>query len=284
MGNALEIKDVTKRYPGFTLGHLNLELPTGCIMGLIGENGAGKSTTIKLILDLVKKDSGQIRVLGEQYTAENLKLKEEVGVVMDECNFPECMNTGEVGRMLKGCYRTWDAGKFAVFCRQFGLSEHKCIKDYSRGMKTKLSIAAALSHGSRLLILDEATSGLDPVVRDEILDIFLDFIQDENNSVLISSHILSDLEKICDYIAFLHQGRLVFCDEKSALLEKYVIVKGSQQELSCLSPEAVKGIRTSSFGAEALVLKDSVPGGYVTDPASIEDIMLYHVKYGGKRS
>ena len=191
MGNALEIKDVTKRYPGFTLGHLNLELPSGCIMGLIGENGAGKSTTIKLILDLVRKDSGQIRVLGEQYTAENLKLKEEVGVVMDECNFPECMNTGEVGRMLKGCYRTWDAGKFAVFCRQFGLSEHKCIKDYSRGMKTKLSIAAALSHGSRLLILDEATSGLDPVVRDEILDIFLDFIQDENNSVLISSHILT---------------------------------------------------------------------------------------------
>lgn len=284
MENALEIKNVTKKYPGFTLGSLNLELPSGCIMGLIGENGAGKSTTIKLILDLIRRDSGEIRVLGAPYTAGSLKLKEEIGVVMDECNFPECMNAREVNRMLKGCYRTWDAGKFAELCRRFGLAERKCIKDFSRGMKMKLSIAVALSHGSRLLILDEATSGLDPIVRDEILDLFLDFIQDESHSILISSHILSDLEKVCDYIAFLHEGHLVFCDEKSALLDKYVIAKGSASELSCLSPEAVVGIRAGSFGSEALVQRDSVPGSFVTDPATIEDIMLYHVKYGGKQS
>ncbi|MDO4324138.1 MAG: ABC transporter ATP-binding protein [Lachnospiraceae bacterium] len=280
---ALETKNLTKTYPGFTLDHINLELPSGCIMGLIGENGAGKSTTIRLLLDLAKRDNGEIRVLGETLTTENRKLKEQIGVVMDECNFPECMKLKEIGRMMKLCYETWDQRRFEGLKRQFGLPEEKCVKDFSRGMKMKLSIAAALSHDSRLLILDEATSGLDPVVRDEILDIFLDFIQDEGHSIFISSHILSDLEKICDYITFLHEGRVVFSEEKSGLLEKYVIVKCSAQELSCLEPEAVIGVRRNSFGAEALVLRERVPGGYVQDPASIEDIMLYHVKHGGEK-
>ena len=284
MSNALEIKNLTKTYPGFTLDHVNMELPTGCIMGLIGENGAGKSTTIRLILDLAKRDSGEITVLGETLTTENLSLKENVGVVMDECNFPECMKLKEIGRMMKQCYRTWDQGRFDALKKQFNLPEGKCIKALSRGMKMKLSIAVALSHDSRILILDEATSGLDPIVRDEILDIFLDFIQDENHSIFISSHILSDLEKICDYITFLHEGRVVFSEEKNELLGKYVIVKCSEQELSCLDPRAVIGIRKNTFGVEALVLREYVPGNYVQDPASIEDIMLYHVKHGGKRS
>lgn len=281
MSNALEIKNLTKMYPGFTLDHVNLELPTGCIMGLIGENGAGKSTTIRLLLDLAKRDGGEIRVLGEELTTEKRSLKEQIGVVMDECNFPECMNVKGIGRMMKKCYRTWDQNRFDALKTRFGLPEEKCVKDFSRGMQRKLSIAVALSHDSRLLILDEATSGLDPIVRDEILDLFLEFIQDENHSILLSSHIISDLEKICDYITFLHEGHVIFSEEKSELLEKYVIVKCSEQELDCLDPEAVIGVRRNSFGAEALVLREMVPDSYVRDPASVEEIMLYHVK-GGK--
>lgn len=278
MENALEIRNVSKKYQGFELDHINLELPTGCIMGLIGENGAGKSTTIKLILDLVKKDSGDIRVLGERLTTENRGLKEKIGVVMDECNFPECMKAEEIGKMMKNCYRTWDQTRFETYCAKFGLSKGKSIKEYSRGMKMKLTIAVALSHDSRLLILDEATSGLDPIVRDEILDIFLDYIQNENNSILISSHIISDLEKICDYIAFLHEGKLIFCEEKSTLLEKYSVLKCSKEEFSAVDPRAVVGVRRNSFGVEALIWRDRVPEQFVQDAATIEDIMLYHVK------
>ena len=278
--NALEIKNLTKRYAGFTLDRVNLELPAGCIMGLIGENGAGKSTIIKLILDLVRRDEGEIRVLGEELTTENTELKEYIGVVMDECNFPEQMTRRNVGKMMAKCYRTWDQARFDALAEAFHLPQEKSVKDYSRGMKMKLSIAAALAHDSKILILDEATSGLDPIVRDEILDIFLEFIQDESHSVFISSHILSDLEKICDYIAFLHGGKVVFSEEKSRLLETYAVVKCSEQELSCLDPQAIVGSRKSSFGVSALVKRSAVPGSYVQDPATIEDIMLYHVKKG----
>lgn len=278
MENALEIRNLSKKYQGFELDHIDLKLPTGCIMGLIGENGAGKSTTIKLILDLVKKDGGDIRVLGEELTTESRQLKEKIGVVMDECNFPECMKAEEIGKMMKRCYRTWDQVKFERYCERFGLTKGKRIKEYSRGMKMKLTIAVALSHDSRLLILDEATSGLDPIVRDEILDIFLDYIQNENNSILISSHIISDLEKICDYIAFLHEGKLIFCEEKTSLLEKYSVLKCSKEEFETIDPRAVAGVRRNSFGVEALVLRERVPQQFVQDTATIEDIMLYHVK------
>lgn len=278
MEDAIIIRDLTKRYPGFLLDGVNLEVPTGCIMGLIGENGAGKSTTIKMILDLVKKDKGEIQVLGETLTTESRSLKEQIGVVMDECNFPECMHLTQIGKMMKQCYRTWKPEKFEAYRKRFGLTENRRVKELSRGMKMKLSIAVALSHDSRLLILDEATSGLDPIVRDEILDIFLDYIQDERNSILISSHILSDLEKICDYIAFLHEGKLIFCEEKSALLEKYSILKCSEAEFTAIDPRAVSGVRRSSFGIEALVRRDRIPTGFVQDPATIEDIMLFYVK------
>lgn len=278
MENALVIRDLTKKYSGFTLDRVNLELPTGCIMGLIGENGAGKSTTIKMILDLAEKDGGEITVLGETLTTESRALKEKVGVVMDECNFPECMKVEEIARMMQGCYGTWSTDRFERYREQFKLPRGKQVKDFSRGMKMKLSIAVALSHDSRLLILDEATSGLDPIVRDEILDIFLEYIQDENNSILISSHILSDLEKICDYIAFLHEGRIVFCEEKGALMEKFSVLKCAEKDLKAIDPRAVFGVRRNSFGVEALVLRSRVPAGFVCDPATIEDIMLYHVK------
>ena len=280
MENALELKNVTKRYPGFTLDQVNLALPRGCVMGFVGENGAGKSTTIKLILDLVRRDDGEILVLGEKPDTENRELKEHLGVVMDECNFPDGMTVRQISRMMQGCYKTWDKGRFEQYCHKFGLADGKKVKELSRGMKMKLSIAVALSHDSRLLILDEATSGLDPVIRDEILDIFLDFIQDEDHSIFISSHIISDLEKICDYITFIHEGRVIFSREKEELMEKYVVVKCSQQELSCLDPAAVAGVRENSFGVEALVEKARVPANYVQDPATIEDVILYYVKTG----
>lgn len=278
MENALEIRGLKKRYQGFTLDGVNLTLPTGCIMGLIGENGAGKSTTIKLILDLVRKDEGTIRVLGEDPGSGKKELKEQIGVVMDSSNFPDAMMISNIGRMMKKCYRTWDQGRFEAHCQKFKLPEDKRVKEFSRGMKMKLSIAVALSHDSRILILDEATSGLDPIVRDEILDLFLDFIQDEGHSIFISSHILSDLEKICDYITFIHKGKIIFSEEKNELLESYVIVKCSEADLYCLDPEAVIGVRRNSFGVEALAKRGRVPERFVQDSATIEDIMLYYVK------
>ena len=278
MNNILELKHVTKRYPGFALEDLSLALPSGCVMGFIGENGAGKSTTIKLILDLLKKDEGEISIFGESTEEGFAQMKEQIGVVMDECNFPEAMTAANIEKMMAKCYRTWDSARYEQYLGRFELPHDKKIKDYSRGMKMKLMLAAALSHDSRLLLLDEATSGLDPIVRDEILDIFLDFIQDESHGIFVSSHILSDLEKICDYVAFLHKGKLVFCEEKSELLEKYAVVKCTKRELETLDDSAIVGVRENSFGVEALALRDRIPAGLVCDPASIEDIMLYHVK------
>lgn len=275
MSNALCVRGLTKRYADFTLDGLNLTLPSGCILGLIGENGAGKSTAIKLILDLIRRDAGDIEVLGCDPRAGGKALREQLGVVMDECSFPDNLTAADIDRILRRCYRGWASAAFFQYTERFSLPPKKAVKEYSRGMKMKLSIAAALSHGSRLLILDEATSGLDPLVRDEILDVFLEFIQDETHSVLISSHILSDLEKICDYIAFLHKGRLRFCEPKDELLEKYVLAKAPADDLKRLKPGAVVGARKNSFGAEALVIRADVPPGMVTDRASVEDIMLY---------
>lgn len=279
MEQALEIRGLTKHYSGFSLENVTLSLPQGCVMGLIGENGAGKSTTIKLILDLVQKDTGEIRVLGKDLAAEGSAFREQLGVVMDECNFPGMMKLGEAGRMMRMCYRTWDQGRFEQYVKKFALPMDRYVKDFSRGMKMKLSIAVALSHASRLLILDEATSGLDPVVRDEILDIFLEFMQDETHSIFISSHILSDLEKICDYVTFLHEGRVVFSEEKETLLEKYAVVKCSAAEMAALDPRAVVAKRENSFGVEALVLRSRAPESFVQDPASIEDIMVYYTRF-----
>lgn len=285
MGNAITIKGLTKTYDGFTLDHISFELPGGCIMGLIGENGAGKSTTIKLLLNLIKKDEGEITLLGRQGEEIDGALKENIGVVMDECCYPENLTAKEVGTVLKSIYKTWDAKKYAALLKDFSLPRNKCVKDFSRGMKMKLSIATALSHDTRLLILDEATSGLDPVVRDNILDTFLDFIRDEQHSILMSSHIVSDLEKVCDYITFLHEGKLIFTEEKDALLLKYGILKCTPEELRGIPASAVIASRSNMFGCDALVLKNKIPNGFIVDRAGIEDIMLYFTskKTGGKR-
>ncbi len=278
MESNLSLKNVTKKYDGFTLDHVSIDVPSGCIMGFIGANGAGKTTTIKLILDLIHKDEGQISVLGQTDGSGLSKVKEDIGVVLDESNFPDNMSVKDVNRIMKNIYQNWKEEKFFSLSQRFGLPLDKIVKNYSRGMKMKLSIAVALSHNARLLILDEATSGLDPIARDEILDVLLDFIQDESHSVFMSSHIISDLEKACDYITFIHQGKIVFSDTKDELLESYGLLKCTQSEFEALDPVMVKGYRKNSFGVEVLVLKKQLAGKHVIDPASIEDIMLYHVK------
>lgn len=278
MNGALQLQHVTKQYAGFTLKDVSFTLPSGCIMGLIGENGAGKSTTMKLILGLIQKDSGSIAVFGEDHLKHNTALKEQIGVVFDECCFPENLNAKHVNTVLKGIYRQWEEDTFYRYLRRFSLPKEKTIKEYSRGMKMKLAIAAALSHKARLLLLDEATSGLDPAVREELLDVFLDFISDERNSVLLSSHIISDLEKVCDYITFLHKGKLVLTEEKDRLLEEYGVLKCSASDWNQVPREAVKGVQKNQFGVQALVLKRKVHGPFTVDPATLEDIMLFHIK------
>ena len=277
--NAIEIKGLEKRYDGFQLGSFDLTLPSGCIMGLVGENGAGKSTTIKLIMNAIGRDAGEISVLGvDNRSAEFRDVKENIGVVLDEAYFPEVMSARNVGKVMALTYKNWDAAAFEVYLKKFSLAPDKIFKDYSRGMRMKLAIAAALSHGAKLLILDEATSGLDPMARDELLDIFNDFTRDENCSILLSSHIVSDLEKICDYIAFLHRGRLVLCEEKDRLLEEYALVRLPEERLRELSEESIISRRASGYGTEALVLRGGIPAAIPTEHTSLEDIILFLAK------
>lgn len=278
MEYALTLENVTKEYKDFKLDHINVYLPKGCIMGFIGENGAGKSTTIKLIMDLVKRDEGKITILGKDNKTELNSIKENIGVVMNELCFPENLNAREINKIMKKVYKTWDEDQFHSFIQKFSIAENKLIKEYSRGMKMKLAIAVALSHDSKILILDEATSGLDPIVREEILDIFLEFIQDESHSIFVSSHIISDLEKICDYITFIHKGKIVLSEPKDELLERYGILKCTEEEFEQVNPAVIKGVRKNKFGIEALVLKDELKGNYVIDKADIEDIMIFYIK------
>ncbi len=276
--NALEIKDLCKSYPGFSLDHLNLTLPSGCILGLIGENGAGKTTAIKLILDIIKKDSGTIRILGKDCSTETAIPKEEIGVVLDDVGFSECLTPTQIGLIMKDSFHNWDSALYSQYLQTFHLPEKKEFGKFSKGMKMKLGIAVALSHHPKLLILDEATSGLDPVVRDEILDIFNDFTRDESHAILISSHIVSDLEKICDYIAFLHKGKLILFEEKDRLLEEYGIIQCTKEHLQELDPSAIIGVKQTSYCAEAVILRDQIPDGFSVQPISIEDLFIFMIK------
>lgn len=277
--NAIELKNVTKEFKGFKLDNISFDLPKGCILGLVGENGAGKSTTINLIMNALKSDSGEISVMGVDNSSEDFaKLKEDIGVVLDEAYFPIVINAEVVNKMMKATYTRWDENVFFDYIHRFDLPLKKQFKEFSRGMKMKLAIAVALSHDPKLLVLDEATSGLDPIVRDEILEIFYDFTRDPEHSVLISSHILSDLEKLCDYVAFIHKGKLLFCEGKDELLEKYGVVKCARSQLADIPPGAVKGKRISEYGAECLVERNLVSSSFNIEKASVEDIILYMVK------
>ena len=276
--NALEIKNLTKTFSGFKLDNLSLTLPSGCIMGLIGENGAGKSTTIKLILDILHKDSGTITVLGKDNT-DNIRLtKEDVGVVMDEVGIPECLTPKQVGRIMQDTFRNWNAEEYTRLLQKLSLPENQPFKNFSRGMKMKLGIAIAMSHNAKLLILDEATSGLDPVVRDEVVEMFSDFTREENHSILISSHIVSDLEKLCDYVAFLHKGKLLLCEEKDVLLAQYGILHCTAEQLREVDPRAVRYKKETPYAVEAMVLRAAVPAGMHISPISIEELFVFMVK------
>ncbi len=277
--NAIKIRGLCKRYKDFSLENLNLDLPYGCVLGLVGENGAGKSTTIRLIMDALERDGGTVSVLGaDNQSKEFLNLKEDVGVVLDETFVPEVINAKQLGKIMAGTYRNWDQETYDGWLRKFQLPLDKKFKDYSRGMTMKLGIAAALSHHARLLLLDEATGGLDPMIREELLEVFADFASEDGHAVLLSSHIVSDLERICDYIAFLHKGKLVLCEEKDVLLDRYGILKCTKEQLMNIPAEAIHGKRVGTYGVEALVEREYMPRDAVVDRASLEDIILYIVK------
>jgi len=282
MKNAIEIKELTKKYQLFTLDKVSFTVPGGAIVGLIGENGAGKSTTLKSLLNLIHRDGGEVAVLGKDPAADDRSVKENIGVVLDECPFPTTLTAEAVGKVMAGLYRQWDKALFDQLLTRFDLPKNLLIKDFSKGMKMKLSIAAALAHHPNLLILDEPTSGLDPVVREEILDEFLAFIRDEDHSILLSSHITSDLEKVADYIVYLHKGKVALQGEKDALLETYGRLACSRSDLEKVDKDLLAGARENQFGCEALV-KDVVTfkrryPGLPVDPVTLDEIMVLTVK------
>mgnify|MGYP000846745039 FL=1 len=282
MENLLEIRGLCRSYAGFSLEDVSFSLPAGSIMGLVGENGAGKTTTIRLILNELRRDGGSVRIFGEDNIRGEIRAKEQIGVVFDECCFHGGLRAGDVGEILRRVFKTWDGALFGKYRREFELPEKKKISEYSRGMKMKLSIAAALAHRPRLLILDEATSGLDPVARSGILDILLDFIQDERRGVLFSSHITSDLERIADFVTYLHAGRVVFSRPKDDLLDRCGILRCGASQLGGLDKSGFVRFLRGPTECEALVedkeaARKKYPG-LVMDPASLDEIMLLYAK------
>ncbi len=276
--NILELQHVCKSFPSFCLDDISFSVPPGCIVGLVGENGAGKSTIIKLILNLLRRDAGEIQLFGKELHQAATSIREKIGVVFDESNFPENFRIADVKAVMRLMYSQWDSHLFDFYVQTFELPHKQMVKEFSRGMKMKLSMAVALSHNAHLLLLDEATSGLDPMARDELLDIFLEFIQDERHSILISTHIISDLSKVADYIVFIHQGKLVFNQPKDELLEEYGLLHCSKQDLSELSKDSIVGIRYHEYGAEALVNRKQLHKPLLLEQPSLEEIMLFFMK------
>ncbi|MBR1863203.1 MAG: ABC transporter ATP-binding protein [Ruminococcus sp.] len=276
--NAIEIRGVTKRYKDFCLDNVDLTLPGGCILGLIGENGAGKSTLIKVLLGIIHKNAGSVKILGRDADRELSDIKEDIGVVLDEVGIPDGFRAKHINNVMKLAYRNWDEKQFYDDLEKFKIPTNKKFKEFSRGMKMKMGIAIALSHKAKLLVLDEATNGLDPVIRDEVTDIFNDFTREEDHSILISSHIVSDLEKLCDYVSFIHHGRVLLNEEKDVLLEEYAICHCSEEQLASLDPAAVKGRKVGRYGAQALVLRDKVPADMNLSPVNIEELFVFMIK------
>lgn len=275
---AISIRNLQKSFPAFTLKNVSFDVQKGTIMGFIGENGAGKSTTIKCILNVLKKDSGLIKIFGYDHTKEEIQIKEEIGVVYDDLPFPETLTGSEIEKFMSRLYKNWDEPLFYQLLKQFKINPAKKVKELSRGMKMKLSIAIALAHHPKLLILDEPTSGLDPIVRDEILDLFLHFMEEEEHTILFSSHITSDLEKVADSITFIHEGEIVFSESKDVLLYEYAIWKGSQQELKDLPEDAIVRMRQGIYGVEALVRKNRIHSIFPTTRPTIEELMVFLTK------
>ena len=278
--NAIELKQVKKRYGDFALNDVNLTLPQGCVLGLIGENGAGKSTLIRMMCGMCKPDGGEVVVLGERAgrSAAFTRVKQDIGVVLDEACLPDELTAPQIAQCMRGIYTHWDDEVFGGFMRRFALPEDKAVRHYSRGMKMKLSLAVALSHNAKLLILDEPTSGLDPVVRSEILDIFLEFISDGERSILVSSHITSDLERIADYITFIHQGKVLLSENKDEILYGYGIAKAGREQLHRVDRTLVAAIQDTPYGSEALITdRERFEREYpdiVLDPVDFDEMMV----------
>ncbi len=282
MEYAIKAEGLVKNYGGFCLNNVDIALPGGSIMGLIGDNGAGKTTLIKLLLNLIRRDAGEVSLLGLDPVFDERTVKAQLGVVFDDCRWSELLCPAEIERVLRQLYPNWNTDLFYSYLDRFALPAKARLKTFSRGMRMKLSIAAALGSSPRLLLLDEPTGGLDPIVRNEILDILMAFIQDEAHAILISSHITGDLEKICDYICFLHQGEVLLCDQKDALLERYGLLRCSAQQLAGIPQEFVVRRLSHQFGCNVLVqdaarLRRQRPE-LTVDYATLEDIMLFYVK------
>lgn len=285
MGPVLELKNVTKRFAGFTLDRVSFSLEPGYIMGFIGANGAGKTTTIKLIMNLLRLDEGEIRVLGLDSRRQEQEIKQRIGFVYDESYFYETLTMAEMTRIIAPFYKNWDGEAYAKYVDLFALPVRKKLADFSKGMKMKYALAVALSHKAELLIMDEPTSGLDPLVRSEFLDILRDVIQDERCSVLLSSHITSDLDQIADYVTMINGGRIAFSKSKEELLEEYVLIRGERALLNTAVRDHILGLKESKFGFEGLVTNKAeverlAQGRAVFERPNLEEIMLHFVKGG----
>lgn len=278
MDNCIEVKNITRNYPQFSLKNVSFNVPRGSVVGFIGENGAGKSTTIRAILGLLKKGEGTITVLGENADELSPATKEKIGVVFDGLSFPENLTVRQLDKVMRGIYKTWDSKRFFGYMMKFELPLNKKFKSFSRGMVMRLSIAAALSHDTQLLVLDEPTSGLDPVMRSEILDIFLDFMQDENHSILISTHITGDLDHIADYICFIHKGEIVFTEERNEMLEKHRILKCTDEQLAMIDKSDIIGMRKGRYQNEVLTTNAGKYPDIPADAPTIDEIMVFYVK------
>ena len=284
MSAILEVQGLTKQHKksDFQLNDVSFSIPKGAIMGFVGENGAGKTTTIGCILNTLIKDSGTVKIFGKEMTDEAIDIRDDIGVVYDKNAFPDHLTAVKVASIMRHLYSNWDDELFKEYLSTFKLPEKKKIKTFSRGMTMKLAVAVALSHRPKLLILDEATAGLDPVVRDDILDVFLDFVQDESNSILLSSHITSDLEKIADYITFIHDGRIVFSETKDNLIYNYGIMRCKQAQFAEIEKQDMLAYRKHDYQVDVLVSdKETMAKKYrdiVMDKVSIEEIMLMFVK------
>lgn len=280
--NAMEIRGLRKEFKNFTLDNIDLVVPAGSIVGLIGENGAGKTTTIKAAMDLVHKDAGEVTFFGQQLAEDPLALREQISVVFENVHFNPLLTITQAEKILKSVYSSWDSQAWNYYTQLFSLPSDKPIKEFSKGMRVKFNLAAALSHKARLLLLDEPTSGLDPVMRDEILDIFLDFMQEDDHAILLSSHITTDLEKIADYIAFIHGGRLIFCEKKDDLLYNYGIIRCAADDLSLIDHADRLAVYRQEFQCNVLVADRHKAAAkhpdLVIDTPTIDEIMVFYVK------
>ena len=281
MKNVIELKNVSKDYGDFKLDNISFEVPEGCVCGFIGQNGAGKTTTIQLILDTIARDSGEITLFGKSVYGDSASLREDIGVVFDEMGFHEFLTAKQINTIMKNVYKNWDEALYFDYLKRFSLPSKKACGSFSRGMRMKLQIATALSHGAKLLIMDEPTSGLDPIVRNEMLQIFREYVVKEDHTILLSSHITGDLEKLADEVVFIDGGRIVIKGNKDEILEKHGIIKCKKEELAGIDKELIVSYELSSMGAEILVndvnTARKLYSNMVIEQAGLEDIMIYYV-------